>query len=49
MRTPINGAKLSSRYGFSNSSIIGYNQMHQGTDFAAPIGTPVMASGSWHS
>jgi murein DD-endopeptidase MepM/ murein hydrolase activator NlpD len=46
MRTPINGAKLSSRYGFRIHPIIGYNQMHQGTDFAAPIGTPVMASGS---
>ena len=46
MRTPINGAKLSSRYGFRIHPIIGYNQMHQGTDFAAPIGTPVMASGT---
>ena len=46
MRTPINGAKLSSRYGFRIHPIIGYNQMHQGTDFAAPIGTPVMASGA---
>ena len=46
MRTPINGAKLSSRYGFRIHPILGYNQMHQGTDFAAPIGTPVMASGS---
>jgi murein DD-endopeptidase MepM/ murein hydrolase activator NlpD len=45
MRTPINGAKLSSRYGFRIHPILGYNQMHQGTDFAAPIGTPVMASG----
>ncbi len=46
MRTPINGAKLSSRYGFRVHPILGYNQMHQGTDFAAPIGTPVMASGA---
>jgi len=46
MRTPINGAKLSSRYGFRIHPIIGYNQMHQGTDFAAPTGTPIMASGS---
>lgn len=46
MRTPINGAKLSSRYGFRIHPIIGYNQMHQGTDFAAPIGTPIMASGA---
>ena len=41
MRTPINGAKLSSRYGFRIHPIIGYNQMHQGTDFAAPVGTPI--------
>jgi murein DD-endopeptidase MepM/ murein hydrolase activator NlpD len=46
MRTPINGAKLSSRYGFRIHPIMGYNLMHQGTDFAAPIGTPVMASGA---
>ena len=46
MRTPINGAKLSSRYGFRIHPILGYNQMHQGTDFAAAIGTPVMASGA---
>lgn len=46
MRTPINGAKLSSRYGFRIHPILGYNQMHQGTDFAAPIGTAVMASGA---
>ena len=46
MRTPINGAKLSSRYGFRIHPIIGYNQMHQGTDFAAPVGTPIMASGA---
>jgi murein DD-endopeptidase MepM/ murein hydrolase activator NlpD len=46
MRTPINGAKLSSRYGFRIHPILGYNQMHQGTDFAAPIGTPIMASGA---
>jgi murein DD-endopeptidase MepM/ murein hydrolase activator NlpD len=46
MRTPINGAKLSSRYGFRIHPILAYNQMHQGTDFAAPIGAPVMASGA---
>ena len=46
MRTPINGAKLSSRYGFRIHPIMGYNLMHQGTDFAAAVGTPVMASGA---
>jgi murein DD-endopeptidase MepM/ murein hydrolase activator NlpD len=46
MRTPINGAKLTSRYGFRLHPILGFNHLHQGTDFAAPISTPVMASGS---
>ncbi|MFM8422356.1 MAG: M23 family metallopeptidase, partial [Candidatus Fonsibacter sp.] len=46
MRTPINGAKLTSRFGFRMHPILGFNHLHQGTDFAAPIGTPVMASGS---
>ena len=46
MRTPINGAKLTSRYGFRMHPILGFNHLHQGTDFAAPVGTPVMASGS---
>lgn len=46
MRTPINGAKLTSRYGFRMHPILGFNHLHQGTDFAAPIGTSVMASGS---
>jgi len=46
MRTPINGAKLSSRFGFRIHPILGFNAMHQGTDFAAPVGTPIMASGN---
>ena len=46
MKTPINGAKLSSPYGMRKHPIDGFNKMHQGTDFAAPIGTPIMASGS---
>ena len=46
MKTPINGARLSSSYGMRKHPILGYNKMHQGTDFAAPIGTPIMASGS---
>jgi murein DD-endopeptidase MepM/ murein hydrolase activator NlpD len=46
MRTPINGAQLTSRFGFRMHPILGFNHLHQGTDFAAPIGTPVMASGS---
>ena len=46
MKTPINGAKLSSSYGMRKHPILGYNKMHRGTDFAAPSGTPIMASGS---
>tara|TARA_B100001115_G_scaffold109615_1_gene81027 strand:- start:815 stop:1300 length:486 start_codon:yes stop_codon:yes gene_type:complete len=46
MKTPINGARLSSSYGMRKHPILGYNKMHQGTDFAAPLGTPIMASGS---
>jgi murein DD-endopeptidase MepM/ murein hydrolase activator NlpD len=45
MKTPINGARLSSSYGMRKHPIDGYNKMHRGTDFAAPMGTPIMASG----
>jgi len=45
MKTPINGARLSSSFGNRKHPILGYNKMHTGTDFAAPKGTPVMASG----
>ena len=46
MKTPINGARLSSAYGMRKHPIDGYNKMHKGTDFAAPMGTPIMASGN---
>jgi len=46
MKTPINGARLSSPFGMRKHPISGFNKMHQGTDFAAPMGTPIMASGS---
>ncbi len=46
MKTPINGARLSSPFGMRKHPILGYNKMHRGTDFAAPSGTPIMASGS---
>ena len=45
MKTPINGARLSSSYGKRKHPILGYTKMHMGTDFAAPKGTPIMASG----
>ena len=46
MKTPINGARLSSTFGMRKHPILGYNKMHRGTDFAAPTGTPIVASGS---
>ena len=45
MKTPINGASLSSPFGMRKHPIDGYNKMHRGTDFAAALGTPIMASG----
>ena len=45
MKTPINGARLSSSFGKRKHPILGYTKMHTGTDFAAPMGTPIMASG----
>ena len=55
MRTPINGARLSSGYGMRKHPILGYNKKHLGVDFAAPVGTPIYAGGDgtitmigWH-
>ena len=45
MKTPINGARLSSSYGKRKHPILGFTKMHTGTDFAASTGTPIMASG----
>jgi murein DD-endopeptidase MepM/ murein hydrolase activator NlpD len=46
MRTPINGARLSSNYGNRKHPILGYTKLHTGTDFAAPRGTPIYAAGN---
>ena len=45
MKTPINGARLSSSFGKRKHPILGFTKMHTGTDFAAPKGTPIMSSG----
>jgi murein DD-endopeptidase MepM/ murein hydrolase activator NlpD len=45
MKTPVDGARLSSGYGMRFHPILGYTKMHKGVDFAAPRGTPVMAAG----
>ena len=46
LRTPIDGARLSSRYGRRKHPILGFNKMHRGLDFAAPRGTPIYAAGN---
>ena len=46
MKTPINGSRLSSPFGNRKHPILGFTKHHNGTDFAAPIGTPIMASGN---
>ena len=46
LRTPINGARVSSGFGLRKHPILGYSKMHKGTDFAAPTGTPIIAAGN---
>ncbi|PZN92643.1 MAG: hypothetical protein DCF31_15490 [Alphaproteobacteria bacterium] len=46
MRTPVDGARVSSKFGFRIHPVLGFAKLHRGTDFAAPTGTPIYASGN---
>ena len=46
LKTPLDGAKISSNFGMRKHPISGFNKMHKGVDFAAPIGTPIYAGGN---
>lgn len=46
MKTPIDGARVSSGYGMRKHPVLGYSKMHKGVDFAARTGTPIYAAGN---
>ncbi|MFZ2871252.1 peptidoglycan DD-metalloendopeptidase family protein [Zavarzinia sp.] len=45
LRTPIDGARISSGFGMRRHPVLGYSKMHKGLDFSAPTGTPILAAG----
>ena len=45
MKTPVDGARISSGFGYRRHPVLGYNKLHKGMDFAAPTGTPIYAAG----
>ena len=46
LKTPINGARISSGFGYRRHPVLGYNKLHKGVDFAARTGTPILAAGN---
>jgi len=46
LKTPLDGARISSNFGMRKHPISGFNKMHKGVDFAAPTGTPIYAGGN---
>jgi murein DD-endopeptidase MepM/ murein hydrolase activator NlpD len=46
MRTPVDGARITSSFGMRFHPVLGYTRMHKGVDFGVPVGTPVMAAGN---
>ena len=45
LRTPVDGAKITSGFGMRDHPLLGYSRMHKGVDFGAPAGTPILAAG----
>lgn len=44
MRTPVDGARITSKFGLRFHPTLHYTRLHGGVDFAAPIGTPIYAA-----